>query len=117
MRIGRRLSWRDAGAALSWRRVCGALVIALSLAALGYAGYVVGTPDVSLDPLRATATAEGREAGAKSGARAGYARGYQSARDRDYRAAYAAAYRRAYASEFERAGLDAPVRIQVPRPR
>ena len=125
MRNRRQLSWRAAAGArlrrlvaraLSWQRVAAALVIALFLG-LGYAGYVVGTPDVDFAAVRSTATAEGRAAGATAGAKAGYARGYESARGQTYVAAYAAAFREAYAREFERAGLDPPQRIQVPDPR
>lgn len=116
MRRGRP-SWRAAAPELSWRRVAGALLIALLFAAAGYGGYLVGVPEVDPDPLRSTAIAEGREAGAERGAEAGYAQGYASARERPYPGAYAAAYRAAYAKEFERAGLDPPLRIRVSEPR
>ena len=85
--------------------------------ALGYAGYVVGTPDVDHAALQSAATAQGRAAGAESGAKAGYAQGYKAARERDYRSVYVAAYRKAYAREFDRAGLDPPRRIRVQEPR
>ena len=117
MRIRSTRSWQAASAALSRQRVVGAALIAVFLAVVGYAGYVVGTPNVNPDSLRSSTTAEGREAGAKAGAKAGYAHGYESARQRAYVPVYAAAYRKAYAREFERAGLDPPARIRVPEPR
>jgi hypothetical protein len=117
MRKRRRLTWRAAASALSWRRVAGGLLIAALLAAVGYGGYLAGVPDVNPDPLRATAIAEGREAGAEGGAEAGYAQGYASARERPYAQAYAAGYRAAYAREFERAGLDPPRRIRIAEPQ
>lgn len=117
MRIRRQLSWRAVAAKLSWRRVAGAVLVSLLLAAVGYAGYLIGRPDVNPEALRSAATAEGREAGAKTGAKEGYAQGYRTARERAYVPAYSAAYREAYTREFELAGLDPPGRIQVPEPR
>jgi hypothetical protein len=104
MRIRRHHAWR-------------AVAVSLLLAAVGFAGYMVGKPGADLDAIRSAANAEGREAGAEAGAKKGYARGYRRARERTYVHAYSAAYREAYTSEFEVAGLDPPQRIQVPEPR
>jgi len=87
------------------------------LAGVGYGAYLLGTPDVDHETLRAAAIAEGRKAGAQKGAKQGYEQGYGAARDRSYVPTYAAAYREAYASKFERADLDPPQRIQVQDPR
>ena len=92
-------------------------MVCVSLAAVGYAGYLLGKPGLNPDALRAAAAAEGREEGAKTGAKEGYAEAYRSARERTYVPAYSVAYREAYKREFELAGLDPPPPIRVPEPR
>jgi hypothetical protein len=117
MRARRALSWSAIVGYFSWRRVIGTLIVCVSLAAIGYAGYLLGRPELNPDALRSAAAAEGRQEGAKTGAKEGYAQGYRSARERTYVPAYSVAYREAYMREFELADLDPPQSIRVPEPR
>jgi hypothetical protein len=117
MRARRALSWRTLVSYLSWRGLIGTLVVCVSLAAIGYAGYVLGRPELNPETLRSAAAAEGRQEGAKTGAKEGFAQGFRSARQQTYVPAYSVAYREAYKREFDLAELDPPQSIRIPEPR
>jgi hypothetical protein len=103
---------------ISRRSAAIALLAAVGLAAIGIAGYQVGSPPrVDLGQVRAAAQAAGSQAGVTPGERKGYAEGFEAARKRSYAPQYAAAYREAYTREFELAGLEPPEAIAVRRPR